>query len=237
MRPLGNWIGLDRALEYLRNATGGDYRAEDIIALARGHNLKVILNARGLPDIGHSELDWVLVCRGGIYNDYGGERLQNYASDGVVVVGDYALRLLEDCESAPLSICRIRLEDGSEYMPNTKATFGRRELKFRTDDVVRFVKELPPPAEQSKGPHPNPPALHANTIDEPTESRVDRIARIGRRKNELKAKGVRAWLEQLASEEGLSRSRIKQLLKRSSPGDSPLSIVGQLGAASKSKGS
>ncbi len=63
----------------------------------------------------------------------------------------------------------------------------------------------------------------ARLVDQPvagsgdTESAEQRRERIKKRINELKAKGVKAFLKTVAEEEGLSTSRIKQLIQEEKP--------------------
>ncbi len=65
------------------------------------------------------------------------------------------------------------------------------------------------------------------------ESPEDRAARLLRRKVELKQAGVRGFLKQIASEEGLSRSRVKQIIERAEtapPAGGPAHPFAGLGA-------
>lgn len=60
-----------------------------------------------------------------------------------------------------------------------------------------------------------------------------RRARLHARANELKSSGVKAWLRQLAEEEGVTSSRLKQLLDDRQKSNDPTSLVGQLKASTK----
>lgn len=74
------------------------------------------------------------------------------------------------------------------------------------------------------------PSVHSIERKETPEARRTRLRE---RANELKMAGVKAWLKQLATEEGISIPRIKQLLADDAPSVSPTSIAGQFAAMRK----
>lgn len=78
-------------------------------------------------------------------------------------------------------------------------------------------------------------ATVAPSVDSPgrEEAPEERRARLRGRANELKTAGVKPWLKQLASEEGISTSRVKQLLAEDATSVSPTSIAGQFAAMRK----
>ena len=69
--------------------------------------------------------------------------------------------------------------------------------------------ESPPPADEPAGAS-GEPARYA-------ECQAQRRARLERRRDELKAQGVRDFTKRIAAEEGISEARVRQLLRASTP--------------------
>lgn len=142
MIPLPAWMSLGRTVEYLRMTTTCDVHEDDVVVLIRKLNLKALVNVMSIPGVKSAEIEWFLVGRNGLYKDFGGERLQNYVDDGRWVVSDYAKSLLESGGHVPLTTCRIKLDDGSEYMPNTKASFDRGNVLVRGRDIEQLARKM-----------------------------------------------------------------------------------------------
>ena len=98
----------------------------------------------------------------------------------------------------------------------------RADLMVSAEDFYRFAKSLSITVRFGGAKEKETPA--------------QRKERLGRRANELKSGCVKDWLKRLAAEEGLSNSRIKQILttKKAFPAKSG-SFADQVKAASKKK--